>query len=170
MISYSTSCFRWKTWQRSEALRMLHKVIMDGKMDWTQLYSYEFLLSHLKVKWTTCFVVVVVAARFIALLLFLCVETLLSCYCCGQKSHRRKTSLYTRMETTSKKYESHPDLVLFFSLILTISAKYSTHLWMILSWFVSSRFIFFCCDGCLFFNIYIPVSQSAWAEIRAQRQ
>lgn len=29
-----------------------------GKMDWTQLYSYEFLLSHLKVKWTTCFVVV----------------------------------------------------------------------------------------------------------------
>jgi hypothetical protein len=29
---------------------MLHKVIMDGKMDWTQLYSYEFLLSYLKVK------------------------------------------------------------------------------------------------------------------------
>jgi hypothetical protein len=30
--------------------KMLHKVIMDGRMDWTQLYSYEFLLSHLKVK------------------------------------------------------------------------------------------------------------------------
>lgn len=34
--------------------KMLHKVITDGgRMDWTQLYSYEFLWSHLKVKWTT---------------------------------------------------------------------------------------------------------------------
>lgn len=52
-----------------------------GKMDWTQLYSYEFLLSHLKVKWTTCFVVVHRCCRC-RLLPRECVvlHLLLSCY------------------------------------------------------------------------------------------
>lgn len=132
MISYSTSCFfsvkddMTRRERRDEMkLRMLHKVIMDGKMDWTQLYSYEFLLSHLKVKWTTCFVV----ARFIAFWLFFLHSFSLSLSLCCVVLVGSLLSLLLHFTflyiVFKRRYKSHRDL-----------CTQKTYLWMILSWFV----------------------------------